>query len=194
MKAIKPALAGLLAISVLQGCAAVAAGAIVSTIWIAEGDRTTGALIDDQGIQVQALNELYALDEIGDQDRIKVESYNGVVLLIGEVTDESKKELATRTVQPLGGVRRVVNELAIQEQPGLGDRSEDRLLSARVNSALTTNNPIKGLDANRVSVSTARNTVYLMGLVTRAEGEAVTEVVRNVRGVERVVKVFEYTD
>ncbi|MDX1381462.1 MAG: BON domain-containing protein [Xanthomonadales bacterium] len=194
MKAIKPALAGMLAISVLQGCAAVAAGAVVTTIWIANDDRTTGTLIDDQGIQVQALNELYALDEIGDQDRIKVESYNGVVLLIGEVTDESKKELATRTVQPLGGVRRVVNELAIQEQPDLGDRSEDRLLSTRVNSALATNNTIKGFDATRVSVSTARNTVYLMGLVTRAEGDAVTEVVRNVRGVERVVKVFEYTD
>jgi osmotically-inducible protein OsmY len=33
-----------------------------------------------------------------------------------------------------------------------------------------------------------------MGSVTRAEGEAVAEVVRRTRGVEKVVKVFDYID
>ena len=36
--------------------------------------------------------------------------------------------------------------------------------------------------------------LFLMGLVTRAEGEVVTEQVRNINGVLRVVKVFEYID
>jgi osmotically-inducible protein OsmY len=33
-----------------------------------------------------------------------------------------------------------------------------------------------------------------MGLVRRAEGDAVAEVARNVGGVEKVVKVFSYMD
>ena len=36
--------------------------------------------------------------------------------------------------------------------------------------------------------------VYLMGLVSRAEAEAATNVARQVSGVQRVVKVFEYID
>ena len=33
-----------------------------------------------------------------------------------------------------------------------------------------------------------------MGTVSRGEGAAVAEVVRNVGGVDKVVKVFDYTD
>jgi osmotically-inducible protein OsmY len=33
-----------------------------------------------------------------------------------------------------------------------------------------------------------------MGLVTHKEGEAVAEVVRNIGGVDKVVKIFDYTD
>jgi len=36
--------------------------------------------------------------------------------------------------------------------------------------------------------------VYLMGKVTREEDDAVVGIAREVSGVERVVKVFEYTD
>jgi osmotically-inducible protein OsmY len=33
-----------------------------------------------------------------------------------------------------------------------------------------------------------------MGMVTHEEDDAVTEIARNTDGVEKVVKVFEYTD
>jgi osmotically-inducible protein OsmY len=51
-----------------------------------------------------------------------------------------------------------------------------------------------GLDANRVKVVSEYGNVYLLGVVTRAEGAAATDAVRKVGGVVRVVKVFEYTD
>lgn len=41
---------------------------------------------------------------------------------------------------------------------------------------------------------TDNGTVDLMGLVTREETDAVTEVARRVGGVEKVVKLFEHTD
>ncbi|MDX1606637.1 MAG: DNA-3-methyladenine glycosylase I, partial [Candidatus Competibacterales bacterium] len=51
-----------------------------------------------------------------------------------------------------------------------------------------------GFDPTRVKVVTERGIVYLMGLVTTAEGNAAAEAVRQVRGVRKVVKVFEYLD
>jgi len=41
---------------------------------------------------------------------------------------------------------------------------------------------------------TERGVVYLMGLVTRKEAEAATDVVRRVGGVQRVVRLFQYLD
>jgi osmotically-inducible protein OsmY len=43
-----------------------------------------------------------------------------------------------------------------------------------------------------VKVVTEAGVVYLMGLVTPAEGDAAVEVARTTSGVSRVVKVFEY--
>ena len=52
----------------------------------------------------------------------------------------------------------------------------------------------KNLDTTRVKVVTENKAVYLMGLVKRREGELATEAARSVRGVQRVVKLFEYID
>jgi osmotically-inducible protein OsmY len=48
--------------------------------------------------------------------------------------------------------------------------------------------------ANHVKVVTNNDTVYLMGLVTRAEAAAATQTAATTSGVQRVVKVFEYLD
>ena len=45
---------------------------------------------------------------------------------------------------------------------------------------------------NHVKVVTEAGTVFLMGLVTQAAGEAAVEVARSTSGVSRVVKAFEY--
>ena len=54
----------------------------------------------------------------------------------------------------------------------------------------TTGTP--GFDATRVKVSTAHRVVYLMGILRPGEDEIASELARNVPGVERVVKIFEY--
>jgi osmotically-inducible protein OsmY len=43
-------------------------------------------------------------------------------------------------------------------------------------------------------VVTTNGTVYLMGLLTHQEADVVTEKARQVGGVQRVVKLFEYID
>jgi osmotically-inducible protein OsmY len=77
---------------------------------------------------------------------------------------------------------------------GFWRRREDNAMSARVKTALLDITSMPGLDPTRVSVTTSNHIVYLMGFVTHEEADAVTELVRSLAGVDKVVKVFEYTD
>jgi osmotically-inducible protein OsmY len=116
------------------------------------------------------------------------------MLLTGEVRTPELKQRAEQTVTGFEGVRRLVNEIDIMPREGFWSGRNDNKISARVKLALTDITSLPGFDVTRVKVSTAHRTVYLMGLVTHEEDEIVTEIARNVPGVERVVKVFEYLD
>ena len=159
-----------------------------------EKKRTPGTFIDDQTIEVQVIDRIYDLVEFNNEDHIKIEVQNGTVLLAGETQSESNKALATTTAKSVRGVDKVVNELAVQPPASAGNRLNNSYISAKANSILTAKNPVEGVDASRIKVMTARKIVYLMGTVTREEGDRVAEVVSNIGGVEKVVKVFDYID
>jgi osmotically-inducible protein OsmY len=116
------------------------------------------------------------------------------MLLFGEVRTDELRQRALSRVSGLAGVKRIVNEIAVEEPTGFGTSTRDSWLTLRVKTALLDIVDIEGFDPTRVNVSTQNGKVYLMGLVTRVEAERVVDIARNVPGVERVVKVFEYTD
>lgn len=181
----------LLCALILSGCAAaVVGGAAV----VATDRRSTGTVLDDQTTEVQVVNQLYSAPEIDEQDHIKVEVYKGIVLLVGEVQSEANRQLASRLAADVANVERVVNELEVTESVSNFGRLDNTWLTTKVNTALVMENPVPGFDATRIKVVSARNNVYLMGLVSREEGDAVAEVARNVSGVEKVIKVFSYVD
>jgi osmotically-inducible protein OsmY len=156
--------------------------------------RSAGTVLDDQTLESQAVDVLFSRPEFDNGDHIKLEVHNATLLLAGETKSESNKELATELTSQMRGIERVVNELAVMPPADASDRMGNSYLTSKVNSVLTTKNPVAGFDATRIKVLSARKIVYLMGTVTRAEADAVAEVVRNIGGVEKVVKVFDYTD
>lgn len=156
--------------------------------------RSAGTILDDQSMEFRIIDRIYSQPEIDNRDHIKVEVYDRIALLVGEARTEENRATAARVAGEIDYVERVVNELEVTERAGAGGRAENSWLTWKVNAALTRENPVPGIDSTRVKVVTARNTVYLMGVLSRAEGDAVAEVARNVGGVERVVKVFSYTD
>ena len=156
--------------------------------------RTFGTIVDDQGIELSATDKLYSTAEIKSTDRIKVVSVNGVVLLAGEISSETKKEFATEVVSTIKNVRRVVNELLITDTvASVGTRTSDRFISSKVKTALL-GADIEGFDPSHVNVTTAHKVVYLQGLVTEEEGRVAADRASRVDGVEGVVKVFEYIE
>ena len=183
----------LILLPLLGGCvAAVTAGAIATGSSVHDR-RGFGTVVDDKRIQLGAYDEINRDKELVLKNRVMIAVYNGVMLLMGEVRTPDLKQRAEQTVTGFEGVRRIVNEIDIMEPEGFWTRRNDNKITARVKLALTDITSVPGFDATKVKVSTAHRTVYLMGLLSTEEVEIVTEIARNVPGVERVVKVFEYT-
>ncbi|MGJ8662209.1 MAG: BON domain-containing protein [Marinicella sp.] len=177
----------------LSGCAPVLiGGAIVTGVNIAHDRRSAGQVLDDKIILASVKNELRK--SLEDDSRIKVDSYNGVVLLAGEVKTDSDRIKAEDSAAIKDGVINVVNELKlVSEISKLGKRSKDSYISSKAKTSLLKID-LPDFDPSRVKITTANREVYLMGIVSRDEADAVVERIRHLRGVDRVVKIFEYND
>lgn len=178
----------------LGGCFAAVVGAGAAGAGAARDRRTFGTVVDDRNIQLSAYDNLNKDKELALKNNVAIVVYNGVMLLAGEVRTEELKARAEQRVAGFDGTRRIVNELAVQAPEGFWSRRADNALTARVKTALLDIVDQPGFDPTRVNITTAHRVVYLMGLVNREEAERVTEIARNVSGVERVVKLFEYAD
>jgi osmotically-inducible protein OsmY len=176
----------------LPGCAAVVVGG-AATAGAVHDRRSVGTVIDDQTLEVAAIDRIYQERDRFGGSRITAIAHNGVLLLAGEVADEALRQRAAERVQELAGVRRVINEIAVTEPAGVARISADGALTLRVKAGLL-DLDLPEFDASRVNVTTVRQEVYLMGLLRRAEADAVVAEVRRMRGVRRVIKAFEYLD
>ena len=156
--------------------------------------RSTGTVLNDQSLERTVIKSIRYDPNFGEDDHIKVEVHQGVVLLAGETVSEENKALATKLAEQPRLTERVVNDLKVGERAGFGGKLDNSWLTSKVNSMLVTKNPLDGNDVARIKVISSQNTVYLMGMVTHEEGDAVAEVVRDIGGVARVVKIFDYTD
>jgi len=174
---------------VLGGCAApvVVGAAIGSGVLMAADRRTSGAQVEDEGIELKAAGRIQ--EALGTRVRVSVTSYNRQVLLTGEVPNEADRQRVQQLVAGMDNVRSVVNELGILNSPTLTERASDTLITGRVKAGLVDSSE---LSANAVKVVTERGTVYLMGRVTRREADLATEVARTISGVKSVVRIFEY--
>ena len=190
MLKLKSLLLLLLAITLLQGCAtAVVTGATGASV--VHDRRSTGSIIDDQGIEFKAASALFFNKEIYDQSHINVTSYNGIVLLSGETLTEDLKQKVTAKVKAIPKVRRIHNELVIAAPSALTSRSSDTWITSKVKTKLTTSSEI---DPVYIKVVTENGVVYLMGIVSRKEADQAVSIVTKSAGVQRVVKIFEYND
>ena len=153
--------------------------------------QTLGNIIDDTRIETTGLVRLRRAGEGLKDGHLGVTSFRGVVLLTGQVRDEASKALASEVLSGIEDVKTVYNELTISGPTALLARSADAVITSKVKARLLANEAVRGLE---IKVVTENGTVYLLGTVTRAEGEAATAAARAVGGVERVVRIFTYSD
>ena len=187
MRLILTLIAAALLAGSLTACAPVVVGAAAEGGLMAADRRTSGAYVEDEGIEWKGLKQIN--DALGDKIHVNVTSYNRNVLLTGEASDDTAKQKAESVVKGIENVRTVTNELVVGMASSMTARSNDSYITTKVKSRMLTENKFP---ANYVKVVTEGGTVFLMGMVTRKEADDAVEIARGTGGVEKVVKVFEY--
>ncbi len=179
----------LLTASLLSGCAAVVVGGAATSAVVAANDRrTTGTIIEDKSIQLKSLQ---AITEVADDPNVHVSaiSYNNQVLLVGQAPSHKVRADIVQRVKNIEKVKKVHNEITLKEPTSMLQRSTDTWITTRVKSEMTVT---KDLNPARVKVVTEDGVVYLLGIVKPIEEEITVDIARHVKGVNKVVKIFEY--
>jgi len=174
---------------IARACTVALIGFVLSGCVNDPGRRTAGVVLDDEALEWVIKGEIKDSDPGFNGSHLVVVSYNGIVLLAGQVATEALREKAARVTQGLQRVRKVHNELTVSGPISLMARSNDSWLTTKVKSRLIVSDEANGA---KTKVVTENGIVYLMGLLTREQADNAVKVAANVYGVQKIVKVFEY--
>jgi osmotically-inducible protein OsmY len=191
MEKLLPSLLITVLIATLSGCGSFMATMQSDTIEDNPGERTYGQQLDDENIETKAVVNIHAADEAFDEAHIIVISYNGYVLLAGQVQTEALKAKATEVVRKVRDVRRIYNELDVSAPSSAMSRTSDTWITTKVKSWMLGSSEIEG---GRVKVVTENGTVFLMGLASQAEEKRIVKMASGISGVQRVVSLLELID
>jgi len=179
-----------LALLALQGCvpAMIAAGVGASAL-VATDRRSTGAQLDDESIELKI--NTAASGSYGNDIHLNVTSYNATVLLTGEVPTKAIEDDIVKVARTTDRVKKVDSYLVIGPSSEMSQRTNDTYITSKVKARFVESDKFS---ATQVKVVTERDVVYLMGIVSRQEGDAAAQLAATTSGVAKVVKVFEYTN
>ena len=174
----------------LSGCV----GAIVA------GTATSGAVINDS----RSLNEMEIDTRISHDagliltrdpklktSHIVISSFYQMVFLGGEVPSESLRAYAETLTLKVPGVKRVYNQITVGPNNSMKGQALDTWLTTKVKTSMLAKS---GLRSGGIKVISEKAVVFLMGEVSHDQANLAVDVARRVDGVDRVVKLFKYTD
>ncbi len=180
----------LLSISLLQGCVAVALVAVTGSAGVAVDKRTLGKQIDDQRIELAAHSDLSTHQALQDNANLQIVSVNGSVLVVGQAPNTYLRDLAIKTITSVNGVLHVHNQIRISNEISFTTKTNDLWLTSKVKAALFA---AENISATNIKVVTENGEVFLLGLVSKKQANSAIDIARNIGGVNRVFKMFEYT-
>lgn len=179
----------ILASQFLTGCipaafvvGATAGGAIVYD------KRTVKTMTQDQEVNLKAITRLNEDPQLKNT-HISVAVFNHIVLLVGQAPAPDQSQRAYDIVSGIPHVKRVYNQITVESPTSASHRAKDTWITTKAKTMMLAE---KGLNSTQIKVITENNVVYLMGLVTRNQGNLAALVASKVAGVQKVVKLFEY--
>lgn len=175
-------------LSQLIACAPMIVGGAALTGKVVIDRRTAGIQLEDEAIELRT--EIGLRSQLPKNSHVRISSYNRLVLITGEVNNESERLQVERFVKSQDNVKSVINDLIISPESSLAQRAQDTLITARVRAQLI---QAKDIHSSAVHIVTERGIVYLMGRMTPREAQRVSDLISssNVSGLQKVVKVFE---
>ncbi|MFT4560830.1 MAG: osmotically-inducible protein OsmY [Gammaproteobacteria bacterium] len=179
----------ILTLTSLSGCAGILVGSAATSAVVAHDERTTGTFVEDQAIELKALDAIRSNAELKENTNVSTTSYNQVVLVTGQAPTARLKAAAISAISKLEKVRHVYDEIALAAPSSIISRSGDSVLTAKVKTKLFT---LRHVDATKVKVVTDNGVVYLMGILSTESSNLAAAAASEVGGVQKVVKLFEY--
>ncbi len=177
----------------LQGCfSAVVIGSAAIAAKSVTDPRSIGRQIDDGTLEVRVTTAINKDKEIIHNTRIIAIAYGGKILLIGQAPDLSLAERAKWIATNIEGVQIVYNEIRQAVPVDFSISSKDTWITARIKSQIFIKSDLVKLLT--VKVITENKEVFLLGILTKEEGEDITKIISETDGVKRVITAFTYID
>ena len=179
----------------LSGCATALLGGTAFGVMSATERRSTGAQADDQVMELRVQET--ALKHLREQNtnanfspKLSVVSFNRHILLLGLVANDSDKAFVERVARAQPNASQIYNhiQVASDAQRGFGDVSNDSWITSKVRTTLL---GASGVPSNQVKVVTYNGITYVMGILTPAEQQLVSQTVSTTAGVRQVVTLYE---
>lgn len=179
----------LTSVLLLQGCVGAAVVIVASGVSVVTDERSLSSQLDDQAIELSASTKIAENEALNSQTNIQVVSINGTILLVGQAPSEHLRDAAIKIAAHIPGVVKVHNQVRISNTLSFSSRSHDVWLTSKVKTALFGSDKF---DATNIKVISENGEVFLMGIVNKKTATAAVEIARNVSGVNKVFKAFEY--
>ena len=178
----------LLSLFLIQGCAGgliVVAGTAVA---ISSDERSISTQLADDALSIEALNKINELNLNKENMRINLISNNGYLLVIGQVTDESNKQIIEQKLNTIKDVKEVYNQLRIGKPIGFTQQSKDSWITTKAKSQLTAHDEVNPF---KIKVVTENGELFLIGRVDAKTADIATNIAREISGVKHVKRVFQ---
>lgn len=174
----------------LQGCiAGVVIGSAAIATKTATDPRSIGTQVDDGTLEARAENALSKDPQLKKDARVVATAYQGKVLLTGQSPNSDMTRRAKQIAMGVEGASEVYNEIRHGKPVSLSTASSDTWITTKVRSQLLTSDTVK---STNVKVTTENGEVFLLGLVTRQEGQAAAQIASQISGVKHVTTAFSY--
>lgn len=174
----------------LQGCIfVIGAAAGAAAVAVVYDHRKIENTLKDTTIANKIVDKLHSYPNLFSDSHIEVTVFNGVVLLTGETPQTEWREQAETLAKSVDGVEKVYNQISIEGLTSSLTRTSDSWITTKVRSLMLANEDLK---SGNIKVVTENGVIYLMGIVTRQQADIAVDIARQVTGVQKVVKIFQY--
>lgn len=188
-KTVRPALFTVLLMLGLQGCATDPSATSAASNAAPEAPAAAASVPVADVVE----NAVSTALSPASRETVGVYEREGLILITGQVLSEAEKSAVSNAVAFAAGrqLRRLSNELRVVDQIDMASAASDAELATAANSLLASTDPALA-EAVLAAADNAR--VFLVGRVSRAQGEQAAQVISRLQGVASVSTLFDYRD
>jgi osmotically-inducible protein OsmY len=184
-----PLAIALLTLTQITGCVTAAAVGAAGTAAASNADRRTlGTQIDDKTITARVSTAINKIQDVEENADISVHVYNSQVLLTGQARTQALIDEASKATESVPQVSKIHNQIRLGEPIPATSTLNDIWLSTKIRTMMTAD---RGVPMLKLDLIVEDSEVFIMGQLTKQEATATVELVRNVEGVTKVIRVME---